>query len=164
MPAPYKPTDDIDVEADPVLLAREKAAMREGMAVAAKSAAGWVPIAGAVLILGYYLARSTFKAADHIFEDAGTEWDQAMWPSAMFGIFGLAYGALIGWRISTTSGLVGGPAWKIGAAAVIAVAVIGVIGALFIHTEKLPILIWLSSGVMLIGAMGSITFFSKWNP
>lgn len=164
MPKPYQPTEDVDVDADPVLAAREKAALREGTVVAVKSAAGCAVLSAAALLLGFYLSKSTFTAADHILKDAGDDWQQAFMPAALFGMFGLAFGALIGWRISTTSGLAGGPAWRVGAGAVVIVSLIGIIGATFIHTESLPKLVWISSGVMAAGALGSVTFFAKWNP
>ncbi|HWL94307.1 MAG TPA: hypothetical protein VNT79_12310 [Phycisphaerae bacterium] len=138
-------------------------AIREGTASAIKCAMGWVPPAAVVLLFGFYLSKSTFLASEHILEDAGVEWQEALWPSALYGLYGLAIGALIGWRINITSGLVGNPAWTIGVSAVLAICVIGILGSIVIFGGAIPKLVWVSAGVILVAAGGAVTFFAKWN-
>lgn len=136
-------------------------AIREGSAVAVKSAMIWTPLSAVLLLLGFKLSGGTFLAAEHIFEDAGTEWDSAFWPAALYGLFGLGFGSLIGWRIGSSSGLVGGPAWRIGTAAVLILCLMGVLGAMLIFDEGLPKLLWISTGLLAAAAIAAVTYFSK---
>lgn len=138
-------------------------AVREGTAVAMKCVMLWIPVGAALLLFGFWLSGATFIASDQILEDPGHEWGQAIWPAMLYGLYGLALGSLIGWRINMTSGLVGGPAWRIGTAAVLAVCIIGIVGSMFIFDEGLPKLVWISSGFIAVCGIGCVTFFSKWS-
>lgn len=138
-------------------------AIREGTMVAIRAASFWTPIWTLCLILGFSLSRNTFLASDQILDDAGHDWAQALWPAALYGVFGLAFGSFLGWRINIGAGLVGGPAWRIGALAVGLLCAVGVVASMFIFSEGIPRLVYVSAALIAVTALGGVTFFAKWN-
>ena len=138
-------------------------AIREASGVAIRSACCWLPLAGAILVAGLYAEQKPFIAADKILTDkAGDFWQQAFMPIILFAIFGAAFGLFLGWRMTSTCGMVGWPAWIIGAAATLALAVIGVVGSLFVYPEGIPMMAWMSLALMIVAGLAGVSYYALW--
>lgn len=139
-----------------------RAAIREGAGVAIRSACAWLPIGSAVLLAGLYAAANSFVSAEEILADGGDYWQEAFMPVVLFAIFGGCFGSFLGWRMTTTSGMIGQPTMLIGAGAALILVLIGLIGAIFIFEEGIPILVWISLGATCLFALGGMSFFAIW--
>lgn len=138
-------------------------AIREASGVAIRSACSWLPIAGTILVAGLYAQQQPFIAADKIFADgAGDHWDEAFMPAILFAMFGAAFGLFLGWRMTSICGMIGWPAWIIGAAATLALALIGVVGSLLLYTGVLPMMLWLSLAMMIVAGLAGVSYHTLW--
>lgn len=138
-------------------------AIREASGVAIRSACGWLPIAGTILVAGLYMQQKPFIAADKILADkAGDYWQEAFMPTILFAIFGAAFGLFLGWRMTGTCGMIGWPAWIIGATATLALAVIGIVSSLFIYPGVIPMMLWLSLALMSIAGLAGVSYHTLW--
>jgi len=153
---------DADYEEDPTSLARHREAIREGRRVAIRCALCWTPLAAAIVIGGLWLLSNAFIAADELLRDKAEFWYEATMPVVILAMIGMVFGAVFGWRITATSGLAGRPAWWIGLTSIVAVMGLGLLGALFIYTNGIPMLVWIGIGVMGIIALVAVSFFSLW--
>lgn len=138
-------------------------AIREASGVAIRSACIWLPIAGAILVAGLYAQQKPLIAADEILADKAADyWQEAFMPAILFGFFGAAYGLFLGWRTTSACGMVGWPAWIIGAAATFALALIGIVGSLLIYPGAIPMMLWISLALMIVASLGGVSYFTLW--
>ncbi len=151
-----------DAEVDDLARERFRQAVREGTGVAIRTACLWLPIAGAVLVAGLALAEDAFKAADENLADRGEFWQESFMPLVLFLMFGACAGLSLGWRIAGRSGLVGRPAMLVGAVAVAALLLVGVIGVAVIYESGIPDMAWLSLACMEAAALGGVAIFAMY--
>src|SRR5262245_33625238 len=111
---------------------RDRAMQREGLSVAIKSAVLITALSEAVLIVGLLVMRPVLEAAQGEISH-GEHWFSALMPSVMFGMFGLAAGFVLGWRMTGASGLAGRPTWLVGAGAAVMLGVTGAVLAMVLY-------------------------------
>jgi len=140
-------------------LRADDAALREAMIVAMRTATVWLVLGAIALLPGMFLLAPALSCVTEDLENVfmvsfGRE---RVMPTLLFALFGLAYGTLLGWRIASGAGLVGWPAWAVGSAAILALALIGGVFACFVLSGGGLIVGFASLGTMAalaIGAMG----------
>lgn len=125
---------------------------------AAQSAPGVVIYAVILKVLGNSLA-----SASEILSDKGEFWYESFMPCVLTALFGGLLGAGLGWRITSVSGLSGMPGWTIGASAVLAVGVLGVLLAKLVLTISLSAMTFVATGAMVLAALALISFFALWS-
>ena len=81
--------------------------LREGGAVAIKTAAIIVPIEAVVVFFGVFAARSPLQASSALFHGGGHYWYEAGMPGVLFSLVGGALACFLGWRMTASSGLTG---------------------------------------------------------
>ncbi len=140
---------------------REREALREGINVGVLSIVKTGLPAVILLPLVIFAMRESIESANQIFASgAGENFTDALMPAVLLGMFGAVHGAFAGWRMSSGAGLVGWYGWLLGAAAVVAVAVVGAV-ATFVIFDAVPGLIWLCLAVMAACGLGGITYFTR---
>jgi len=145
-------------QAESVDLRADDAALREAIAVAMRTATVWLVVGALALLPGmFFLAPAVTCASEFMGPDGPALDRELLMPGVLFGLFGLAYGTLFGWRMASGAGLVGWPAWAIGSAAILALALTGAVFACFVLSGNGLIVGCVSLGAMAalaIGAMG----------
>lgn len=146
-------------QAESVDLRADDAALHEAMVVAMQTAIVWLIIGAIALLPGMFLLAPALSCVTEDLENVfmvsfGRE---RVMPTLLFALFGVAYGTLLGWRMASGAGLVGWPAWVIGSAAILALALIGGVFACFVLSSNGLVVGCVSLVVMAalaIGAMG----------
>ena len=155
---PQEPTPEDERKA----IERERVILREAGTITARTALLWSALGIAVLIAVIQAMRASLVSADELFRGGGFQWDHALMPSVLFGLFGGAFGAWLGWRMTSSSGLTGVLAWRIGAAAIALFALSGGITSLFVFSGTVPVSLWLSLFAMTRAALGTMSIFTTW--
>lgn len=93
------------------------------------------PILCVVLLV--VLKKALLSAQELATEQAGFA-TEPMMPLALFAALGACYGAFVAWRVTNSSGAVGGPVLMVTAVCMLATFVGGAIGALFIFDGGIP--------------------------
>ena len=139
-------------QAESVDLKTDDEALREAMIVAMRTATVWLVIGALALLPGmFFVAPAVTSAAELMGPDGFALDRELLMPGVLFGLFGLAYGTLLGWRMASGAGLVGWPAWAIGSAAILALALIGAVFACFLLSGN-----GLIAGCVSLGAMAAL--------
>ncbi|HKQ46558.1 MAG TPA: hypothetical protein VJZ71_00640 [Phycisphaerae bacterium] len=141
---------------------RERVILREAGTITARTALLWSAVGIAVLIAVIHAMRASLVSADELFHGGGLHWDHALMPSVLFGLLGAAFGALLGWRMTSSSGLTGVLAWRIGAMAIAFFVLAGGVTSLFIFSGTVPVTLWLSLFAMTLAALGTMSIFTTW--
>ncbi len=160
-PPPTKttPTDEEDEAAD---LARHREAIREGVSAAIPSMLISLAIGLVVLIPMIYLMRDALTAAEAALKDGAEVSYEPYMPSTLFVMFGAIFGLFSGWRMTTSTGLTGRPAWLIGAAGVAALLAVGAVVGLLFFSPAIPIMFWVTLAVLALAALVGISVFTLW--
>lgn len=157
MPPPESTAED-----ERKAIERERVILREAGTITARTALLWSAVGIAVLIVVIQAMRASLVSADELFHGGGLHWDHALMPSVLFGLFGAVFGALLGWRMTSSSGLTGVLAWRIGAAAIALFVLAGGVTSLFVFSGTVPVTLWVSLFAMTLAALGTMSIFTTW--
>lgn len=144
------------------IAARERAMLREGLAVAVRTMAISSVLGGAALLAAVYYLEPSFAASEEILRGKGHGWFNAQMPAVLIGLLGAAFGVFAGWRLDSSGGIMGWPGWIIAAAGVLAVAAVGAAGAAVFYAPPIPFTLWIALGAMVVTAMLALTFYTLW--
>ncbi|MBN2560760.1 MAG: hypothetical protein JXQ75_07515 [Phycisphaerae bacterium] len=144
------------------LIARQREAMREGLATAVPSMITSLVIGAVLLVAVVYLMRSPVSAAHEVLVAGGDVGYAPYMPLTLFAMFGGAFGALAGWRMVSTSGLAGWTTWLVGLAAVLVLTLVGAGAAAVVFPQAIPMLFWAGLAIQALAALAGITFFTRW--
>lgn len=156
------PPPESTVEDEQKALECEREILREAGTITARTALLWSAVGIAVLIVLIQAMRASLVSADELFHGGGLHWDYALMPSVLFGLFGAGFGAFLGWRMTSSSGLTGVLAWWIGAAAIALFVFAGGGAARFIFSGTAPVALWVSLFAMTLAALGTMSIFTTW--
>ncbi|MCB9851961.1 MAG: hypothetical protein H6819_02605 [Phycisphaerales bacterium] len=138
------PVNNKSVETAERDLRRAKEAASETRTAAFRAAAIWMPF-GPVLciVLLAVLKKAIISAQELATEQAGFATEPFM-PFALMAALGACYGAFVAWRVTNSSGAVGGPVLLVTAACMLMTFVGGAIGAIFVFEGGVPGFAWLA--------------------
>jgi len=123
---------------------------------AAVWSAGVVVFVGVAIVLpAIYLMRPAFVAAAKLLSDGWAQRDPLM-PTVLYGLFGAAFGQLLGWRVLDATDLGGTPVWLVCLAAAGLVGLIAAAVAPALLSGEGLIVCWASLGVMTGAALVSV--------
>jgi hypothetical protein len=142
---------------------REQEMFREAGAITARTALIWSVVGTAVLIVVIRAMRASLLSADELFRDGGSfHWDSALMPGVLFGLFGGAFGALLGWRMTESSGMTGVLAWRIGAAGIALFVIGGAVASFVVFSGPVPVTFWVSLFAMTLAGLATMSIFTTW--
>jgi hypothetical protein len=143
-------------------LARHREAIREGISAAIPSMLISLAIGAVLLLPMIYLMRDTLTAAEEGLKD-GTEVSyEPYMPGTLFAMFGGLFGLVSGWRMTTSTGLTGRPAWTIGASGIMVLLAFGAVAGLLSFAQAIPIMFWVCLAVLAVVALVGISYFTLW--
>ena len=151
-------------QAESVDLRADDVALREAIAVAMRTAMVWLVVGVLALLTGMFFMAPAITSAATMMEPGVLILvsREPLMPAVLFGLFGLAYGTLFGWRMASGAGLVGWPAWAIGSAAILALALTGAVFACFLLAGNGLIVGCVSLGAMAVLAIGAMGVRLYW--
>jgi hypothetical protein len=121
-----------------------------------------VPSAILLVLVLWYMASSL--AAANQLAGAGVEGHlpPPCEPVVVFGFLGAVFGGLVGWRLSSTVGLVGAVGWVLAIGVILALTLVGGFAVVRIFPAGVPALAWASVAVVGLAAFGGLYLFTVW--
>lgn len=133
--------------------AREAASETRGAAI--RAGAIWIPVGPILCIVMLRVLREALISAQQLATEQAGFPTEPMMPIALFAAFGACYGAFVAWRVTNSSGAVGGPVLMMAGICLLATFAGGAIGAVFVFEKGIPGFAWL--GILATTVVGLFT-------
>ena len=162
MPVILRPEDEINqtpTRSDPM---RDRADLREGVQIAVRTALLWLALVSVGLWFLLHGMEDAFIAADKLLKAGKEHQREACMPALVFMAFGLCFGCLIAWRMSSAASISGSATWMIGIVTIILLTFVGIVAANFIFQQSIPNICLISLGLMIPGALAGIAVVTNW--
>lgn len=135
--------------------AREAATETRGAAL--RAGVIWIPLGPVLCIVLLRVLRGALISAQELATEQAGFPTEPMMPLALFAAAGACYGAFVAWRVTNSSGAVGGPVLMVVAICMAATLIGGAIGAAVVFGGGAPGFAWLA-----ILAMTLVGLFTAW--
>lgn len=163
MSAIFVPDEEPQLQSAQAASGAEHDDLREAVPSAVRSMLPWLVIAAVLLPLGLLAMKRPILAANQLLLRGGDAyWGSCWMPPILFGFFGLIFGGVVGWRISSGAGLTGTPAWLVGALAAVLLLVVGWLTATSLFSPAIPAVCWISLGATTVGSLLGVSAFAFW--
>jgi len=139
---------------------REREAVLETRGAALRAGAVWAPLGPVLCIATLWLLKESLISANEMVRDKSEYVTEPFMPVVLLAGVGTCYAAFATWRITQSSGAVGGPAILAGIACVLVTLIVCSIAAFVIFSEGVPGLAWIALLVMSALGVGAVCVMS----
>ncbi len=121
-----------------------------------------VPSAILLVLIFRYMASSLAAASQLTNEGVLGRHLETCMPVVVFSLLGAGFGALVGWRLSATVGLVGVVGWVLAIGMILALTLVGGLTVARIFPADVPGMAWASVAAIGIAAFAGLYLFTAW--
>ncbi len=136
--------------------------LREGSRVALQSVAIWAGLEAMLIFTAVWAVRAPILASQQLFTSGSAYWYESCMPAVLFALLGGLLGVLLGWRMTSASGLAGPAGWRIGVLGWSAVGGAAVAAAFMTFSGGVPTFFWVAWTALMIAGVCGVSVHTLW--